>query len=105
MEFVICSEHNYISDTTRIYYIQWNGNEDALTMVHEFITDDDFYTSSYTLSLNLDIKIPESIVNIHCNINNGIFEVFKKCIGKLEFDNMNYDTIKDTIDRHASRRG
>lgn len=97
MEFVIFSEHNYINDTTRIIYIQWNGNEDALTMMHEFIRDeysDDFYT----LSLNLDNKIPESVVNVHCNTKHGNFE---KCIGKLELDNdndLNYDNIKDAID-------
>lgn len=81
-------------DTMRIFYIQWNGNEDALTMMHEFIRDD-----FQTASLKLNTKIPESVVNIHCDINGGIF---KKCIGSFKLDNdiedLEYDHFKRVID-------
>lgn len=80
MEFVILYEFNYNTREPFFFYLQWTGNEEALTKLHKMVSKGSYdYASQF--SLNIDTKIPLEAVDIHCKASN----LFTKCTGKFTF--------------------
>ena len=85
MEFVTFTEHNHKENETFVFYLQWTGNEAALTLLQRAvdmsdisIMDGDY--SSFTMN---NEKIPESIVNQQCKLttSNNFHRMYTKCTG------------------------
>ena len=80
-------EKNTKKNETFIYYLQWTGNEDALTRLEKLIDGasyDEFYGDYSQVSLDTSIKIPQQLVDIQCNIRETIniyHRLFTKCVG------------------------
>lgn len=81
-------EKNTKENETFIYYLQWTGNEDALTRLEKLVEGasyDDLYGGDYSqVSLDTSIKIPQQVVDIQCNVHETInmyHPLFTKCVG------------------------
>lgn len=88
MEFVTFIEKNTKENETFVYYLQWTGNEEILTRLDRLINGasyETFYGDHSIVGLDISVKIPESSVDIHCEINETInlyHNLFTKCVGK-----------------------
>ena len=88
-EFVVFFEYNSKEEETFIYYLQWTGNEDALTLLEKATEKANSTQDSYKIIYSLDtsVKLPEHVVDIHCRVinpNNSYHKMFTKCTGSFE---------------------
>jgi hypothetical protein len=88
LEFVPFIEKNTKENETFVFYLQWTGNEEQLTLLNKAIEKacyDDIYGDYSMVTMDIDIKIPESAVDIHKRIGsfNGYHKMFTKCVGKF----------------------
>jgi hypothetical protein len=89
LEFVPFIEYNTKENETFIFYLQWTGNEEQLTLLAEATGKaiaDDMDGDFSLFSMDIGVKIPESAVDLHTKIKtfNGYFEMFTKCTGKFQ---------------------
>jgi hypothetical protein len=87
-EFVMFFEKNHKENELFIYYLQWNGNEEELTKLNTILSKalyDDMYGDYSFVMMDINTKIPESAVDIHCKVRdpNGYWKLFTKCTGKF----------------------
>ena len=85
IQFVMCEEHNHKENETFLFYMQWTGNEDAITLLHQAITKSDVSEmygdySSFRMDLT---KITEDAVDQLCKLksSNGYHAMHTKCTG------------------------
>lgn len=88
LEFVPFIEKNTKENETFVFYLQWTGNEEQLTLLNKAIEKacyDDIYGDCSIVTMDINTKIPESAVDIHTRIQslNGYHKMFTKCIGKF----------------------
>lgn len=77
MEFIIIFEQNHKNHEHRIHYCQWTGNEAELGKLfaafkkanYEKLLGRDHSSFDYS-----DVKIPESAVNIHVQVNHTFYK-------------------------------
>lgn len=107
LEFVVISESDYINKKFNVYYVLWNGNEEALMRLEKAISRsleryEDSNLGEYlkSFSINLEVKVPESVADLHCDLtfkNSPFPHLFKACKGRF---NWFYDE-DDDIDKEA----
>lgn len=98
-EFVFCMEQNHKEKENFIYYLQWNGNEEQLSILNDAINRSSIEATGdcVTFMMTLDIKIPEFVVDHNLLLNpympNGYANAFTKCTGqmKLPFTREDFD--------------
>ena len=98
-EFVMFMERNHKENEMFCFYLQWNGNEEALTKLANFINQalyDDMIGDYSEVSIDIDTKIPESAVDLHCKIHdmNCFSRMFQKCVGQFKYPLDGYDPDK-----------
>ena len=87
-EFVMLYEQNYDKEELFIFYLQWTGNEEALSKLYNIIQNshyDEITNESAIITMDIENKIPESAVDIHCKSRgpNKYNTLFTKCSGKF----------------------
>ena len=91
LEFVMFLERNTKENELFIFYLQWTGNEEALTKFEAIINKakyEEMFGDYVILALDTDIKFPESAVNLHCSNKyyvNCYFRLFSKCSGRFTY--------------------
>ena len=82
MNYIKFTEHNDHEGEIWIWFLQYEGNEEALKKLRSYIVEhynDDEY------EIDLDERVPENIVDIlEKNSPCGYFPTFNKCPGKLD---------------------
>jgi hypothetical protein len=86
LEFVPFIEKNTKENETFVFYLQWTGNEEQLTLLDEAIRKSccHFMDGDYSLvTMDINVKIPESAVDIHTKLKhfNAFHNLFTKCTG------------------------
>lgn len=102
LEFVVLYEKNYTYKEVFVFYLQWTGNEEAITLL-EKITSKALYedyeykcNNEYSfICVDIENLIPESAVDIHCRLidPNSYCPLFTKLTGKFKcpFKEEDYD--------------
>jgi len=88
LEFVVLYEKNHKENELFIFYLQWTGKEENITKLHKITSKaeyDDMYGDYSWIGVDIDVKIPESAVDLHCKLwdPNGYNRLFTKCTGKF----------------------
>ena len=106
MEFVIIFEHNHKENEHLIHYCQWTGNEVELEKLFAALLNADYEEllgGDYSSFWYSSVKIPESAVNIHMEIEYP----FYKHTGKFvcpEFSEYSYEIAKELDERYYGGR-
>jgi len=89
-EFVVFIEFNPNEQETFIYYLQWTGNEEKLTLLHQILDKADF--SEWTggkpaFSIDINYKLSEEVVDAHTRVLsiNHYYKMFTKCTGEFKW--------------------
>ena len=87
-----CRKDNLI----RMYYLQYNGNEEELTKFYNYVNQavETGYELGGDLSsfdMNLDTLIPEEAVDLHTRLNDNPYVRFSKLDGTFECPISEYD--------------
>jgi hypothetical protein len=92
-EFVAFIEQNHKENETFVFYLQWTGNEDALTRLEESVENamyDDMDGDYSSFSMDTSVKLTEDAVKQMCRLKKfGTYSrMFTKCTGvfKCPFD-------------------
>lgn len=106
-----CRKDNLI----RMYYLQYNGNEEELTKFYNYVNQavETGYGLGGDLSsfdMNLDTLIPEEAVDLHTKLNENPYVRFSKLDGKFRcpiseeyIDGTNSDDLAYVLDEHLYR--
>lgn len=110
VEYIVFFEKWANEGLFNILYLQWTGNEKALTELHTVISSAgyDMSGSSLLYSMNIDVKVPEAVVDLHCSLTDVQYSAatLYKCKGafmlpftkeSLEMENAEEDDIKGMI--------
>lgn len=81
-----------------VYYLQWNGNEEQLTLLRDILSKqswDDLGCEHCKLSIDIEHKLTEQVVDTICRTHKGVsfncyHKMFTKCLGKF------YSPIKES---------
>ncbi len=86
MTFIRFTERNNKEHETFHFYIQWNGNEEALTLLQKVVDKSDdsvMYGDCSTFTMDSTKKFTEEEVNLFCKLpcSNCYHEMYTKCTG------------------------
>lgn len=87
--YVAFIEYCRKDNLTRIYYLQYNGNEEELTKFYNYVSQavETGYELGGDLSsfdMNLDTLIPEEAVDLHTTLNDNPYVRFSKLDGTFK---------------------
>jgi hypothetical protein len=85
MEYCVLIEHNQEEHESYIFYLQWNGNEEALQTLYGLVEEADVYsllgdTNSFEMH-DPRVRISQSAVDEHMNIGRCTFRTFQAVNG------------------------
>jgi hypothetical protein len=87
-EFVAFIEQNHKENETFVFYLQWTGNEDALTRLEESVENayDDMDGDYSSFSMDTSVKLTEDAVTQMCRLKLGTYSsMFTKCTGVFKY--------------------
>ena len=88
-EFIAFIEQNHKENETFVFYLQWTGNEDALTRLEESVENamyDDMYGDYSSFSMDTSVKLTEDAVTQMCRLKFGTYSrMFTKCTGVFKY--------------------
>jgi hypothetical protein len=86
MTFIRFTEKNHKEHETFHFYLQWNGNEEALTLLQKIVDksdDSEMYGDCSTFTMDSTKQFTEEEVNLFCKLpcSNDYHGMFTKCTG------------------------
>lgn len=102
MEFVTFIEQNHKEHETFVFYLQWTGNEEALTWLYDTIqlSSSDGCGDYSVFDMNIQVKFTEEMVDQHCKLHYGCYtHMFNKVTGICNMGRTLQDEV-DGMDRY-----